>query len=108
MRSISIMVATAVVAAVLAAGTGASAQEPAQAGDVVNINTATAAELALLPGVGPSRADDIIAQRQAKPFQKPEDITKVKGIGRKSFQKMRTHITVSGPTTAKTKIKLPD
>ncbi|MDD5306679.1 MAG: helix-hairpin-helix domain-containing protein [Deltaproteobacteria bacterium] len=107
MRNISIMVATAVVAAVLAAGTGASAQEPAQASDVVNINTATAVELAFLPGVGPARADDIVAQRQVRPFQKPEDITKVKGIGRKSFQKMRPHITVSGPTTAKAKIKLP-
>jgi hypothetical protein len=38
--------------------------------------------------------------------QKPEDITKVKGIGRKTFQEMRPYITVSGPTTAKTKIKL--
>jgi competence protein ComEA len=106
MRSISIMVATAVVAAVLAAGTGASAEETAQSSEVVNINTATAAELALLPGVGPSRADDIVAQRQVRPFQKPEDITKVKGIGRKTFQEMRPYITVSGPTTAKAKIKL--
>lgn len=48
----------------------------------VNINTATAAELETLPGIGEKRAADIVADREANgPFRIPEDLTRVSGIG---------------------------
>jgi competence protein ComEA len=66
---------------------------------VVNINDASADELEVLPGIGPARARAIVEHRRAHPFRKIEEITKVKGIGRKTFGRLRPYISVSGPTT---------
>ena len=52
------------------------------AGDRVNVNTATATELDALPGIGPSKAAAIVADRTANgPFTSCADLTRVKGIG---------------------------
>src|SRR4051812_34788455 len=53
-----------------------------EADGVVNIQTATAEQLQLLPGIGPSKAEAIIAYRTAHPFARVEDILRVRGIGR--------------------------
>ncbi|ADU65217.1 ComEA family DNA-binding protein [Desulfurispirillum indicum] len=61
----------------------------------VNINTASQAELAALNGVGDQRAAAIIEYREQNgPFQKPEDITRVKGIGKSTFERNKDSITV--------------
>ena len=53
----------------------------------VHINTASAEELCALKGVGPKLAEKIIAFREASgPFQKPEDLEKVPGIGKKKLE----------------------
>jgi len=63
--------------------------------DKVNINTADKAALSSLPGVGPVIADRIIEYREKnEPFKNKEDITKVKGIGEKTFQKIKDLIVV--------------
>ena len=64
-----------------------------------NINSADVAQLSLLPGVGPVRAKAIIAHRQKTPFKTAEELVKVKGIGRKTFARLRPYVTVAGPTT---------
>ena len=87
--------------------TQASQQPQGGDGPVININTAGEKELSFLPGIGPSKAKAIIAHREKKPFKRPEDIMRVKGIGRKSFTQIRRYLTVSGPTTAKKKIAAP-
>lgn len=69
---------------------------------VVNLNTASAAQLDLLPGVGEKAAKRIIEYRSKRPFKRVEEIVKVKGFGKKKFEKMKPFVTVSGPTTAKT------
>ncbi|MBW2276229.1 MAG: helix-hairpin-helix domain-containing protein [Deltaproteobacteria bacterium] len=97
--------ASVVLLAVLVAAVSATAAEAQNTGSVVNINTASAAELSLLPGVGPSKAQAIIKYRGKHQFKKIEDILRVRGIGRKSFKAMRPHLAVAGPTTAKKKIK---
>ncbi|MCY8374674.1 helix-hairpin-helix domain-containing protein [Bacillus inaquosorum] len=64
-------------------------------GALVNINTATLDELQGISGVGPSKAEAIIAYREENGrFQTIEDITKVSGIGEKSFEKIKSSITV--------------
>jgi competence protein ComEA len=57
----------------------------------VDINTATAAQLQALPEVGPAIAKDIIAGR---PYSQPEDLKRVKGIGDKTFEKMKPRVKV--------------
>jgi competence protein ComEA len=57
----------------------------------VNINTASQAELEKLPGIGPKRAEAIIA---ARPFQKPDDLLRVPGIKRGEFDKIKAHVLV--------------
>lgn len=62
---------------------------------LININTADENELDSLPGIGPSRAKDIIRYREENGgFQNIEDIKKIKGIGESSFEKLKDKITV--------------
>ena len=64
----------------------------------ININTASALQLRLLPRVGPKLAQRIIAYRKKKKFARPSEIMKVKGIGYKTFLKLKNLITVNEPT----------
>lgn len=75
---------------------------PAAAGPqgVINLNTATVAELTRLPGIGESRAAAIIELRtKMQGFKSVEDILRVKGIGRKSFKKLEPMLRLQGSTT---------
>jgi competence protein ComEA len=105
-----LMLRGAAVCAALAlglAGGAADAAEPAKQAaplvGVVNVNTANAEQLELLPGVGPSRASAIIAHRTKNgAFKKPEDLIAVAGIGERAFERLRPYVAVSGETTAST------
>lgn len=79
-----------------AAGAGAnSAETRAVAQQLININTATEAELDVLPGVGPSTAEAIVADREENgPFSTIEDLMRVSGIGEKKFEKLAGQICV--------------
>jgi competence protein ComEA len=73
----------------------AKAERPA-ATTVVNLNTATQAQLESLPGVGAKVAERILEYRQKNgPFKKVEDLMNVKGIGEKSFLKLKPLLTVT-------------
>jgi competence protein ComEA len=61
----------------------------------ININTAAKEILIMLPGVGESTAEKIINYREThNGFKKIENIMKVKGIGKKKFEKLKDYITV--------------
>ena len=61
----------------------------------ININTASAADLQKLNGIGEKKAADIIAYREKNgPFTAIEDIMKVTGIGEKTFEKIKDNIEV--------------
>lgn len=67
---------------------------------VVNVNTATEAELVQLPGIGPSKAQAILKLRaRMGSFSRVENLLRVRGIGRKTLQKLRPMLTLKGETT---------
>ncbi len=68
---------------------------------VLNLNTATAQQLDLLPGVGPAAAKRIIDYRAQHPFAQVDELRKVKGFGKKKLEKLRPHLAVQGATTLK-------
>ncbi len=78
-------------------------QTPAQeaaaktaSGSLINLNSATAAELEKLPGVGPAMSARILEYRQKSGgFKKIEELMNVKGIGEKSFLKLKALVTIA-------------
>ena len=60
----------------------------------IDINAAGVEELVGLPGIGPTRAEAIIAERTKRRFRRIEDILRVRGIGRKTFRQLRDSIRV--------------
>jgi competence protein ComEA len=67
----------------------------AQNVEKININKASVNELMKLKQVGESYAEKIVAYREKNgPFEKPEDIMKVKGIGSKTFEMNKERIVV--------------
>ena len=80
----------------------------AEASGVVNINTADSEQLSLLPRVGPTVAQRIVDFRQENGrFQTLEDLMLVRGIGEKTFELIKPHITLEGQTSLKDKIRPP-
>ena len=64
-------------------------------GDVININTANLEQLMKISGVGKTKAEAIISYREKNgDFKKKEDITKVHGIGKATFEKIKDKIEV--------------
>ena len=84
-------------------GSAQSAAEPSPTAPptLVNLNSATLAELEALPRVGPAMAARIVAKR---PFRRPEDLRRVSGIGPSTLRALRPLVTVTpSPDTAPTR-----
>jgi beta-lactamase superfamily II metal-dependent hydrolase len=62
-----------------------------QMDSLVDLNTASAAQLELLPGIGPRLAERII---EGRPYRTVEDLRRIKGIGEHRFAEIRQHVTV--------------
>jgi competence protein ComEA len=63
--------------------------------ELINLNTASQAELETLPGIGPVLAQEIIAYRESNgSFQDIEDILEVKGIGAVKYDQIKELVTV--------------
>jgi competence protein ComEA len=69
----------------------AAAAPPAtQPGAPLNVNTASVAELDMLPGIGPALAQRIIEEREANgPYGSVEELARVRGIGASLVEKLR-------------------
>ena len=67
----------------------------------LNLNAASVAQLEALPGIGRATAERIVEYRQKNGgFKKPEDLMNVRGIGEKSFLKLKPLITVAAARTS--------
>lgn len=64
------------------------------ASDRIDLNTASAQELARLPGIGPAKAEAIVKHRAQQPFARADDLRKVKGIGDKLYDRVKDQVTV--------------
>ena len=68
----------------------------ASASAQVNLNTANVTQLETLPGIGKSTAERILEYREKSGgFKKIEDLMNVRGVGEKSFLKLKPLVTVS-------------
>ena len=106
-RSVPMLVAVLVCLASLsvAAEQTSRSAKPATAAmstEVINLNSATAAQIAALPGIGPKVAGLVVEYRQKNgPFKKIEEVMNVRGIGEKSFLRIKDRITVAAPKSDK-------
>lgn len=107
MRRLS-LVPWVVLALLLAAAPAMAAQErkeapsgAASSAAPLNLNTATAAQLEKLPGIGPKTAQLIVEHREKHgDFKKVEELMNIKGIGEKSFLKIKPLVTVGAAKDA--------
>lgn len=89
------LAAVAVPRAEAAQGRARAAAKPSPTG-IVNINTASAADLEALPGIGAKTAARIVEYRQKNgPFKKIEELMNVRGVAEKNFLKLKPQITVA-------------
>jgi len=97
-----LMVVLVILGLSVAAQAGEQASRPttpaakASASGPLNLNTATVSQLEALPGIGKSTAERILEYREKSGgFKKIEDLMNVRGVGEKSFLKLKPLITVS-------------
>jgi competence protein ComEA len=100
MRTVRMLVAAGVLLTTLVAG---QASAVATDQSLVNINTASPAELATLKGIGDAKAKAIVEYRERSgPFKSVDDLANVRGIGNKLLATLRPQITVgTGAEAAK-------
>jgi competence protein ComEA len=73
------------------AAEGPTPQEP------LSLNQASAQELQVLDGIGPALSERIVEYRTTqRPFQRPAELKRVRGIGPKTMDELRPVVTVSG------------
>jgi competence protein ComEA len=100
-------VAVVIAVLIVVAASAAVAGDTGPTG-VVNVNTAGAEQLQLLPRIGPALAERIIEFRDANgPFASVGELVAVKGIGERSLERLEPYVTTDGATTLTAKVSVP-
>lgn len=95
-RIVLLVIATGLFFAGAVAISPAAKQPPAKP---LNLNAATADQLAQLPGIGPKTAQSIVDFRNASgPFRRVEDLLAIRGISRRKLEAIRPYVTVGPPS----------
>ncbi len=76
------------------AAVGSSASGEPTSGGLVDLNSASIAELDTLPGVGRATAERIVSHRQSRPFRSARDLMRVKGIGPAKWSRLKDRVSV--------------
>jgi competence protein ComEA len=71
-----------------------AAAKPASSTDLIDVNSATLAELQKLPGIGPKISQRIVDEREKRPFTSVADLRRVAGIGPKTLEKIKPFVVV--------------
>jgi competence protein ComEA len=104
-KSLTILITLIAIISISATAFAADAQVPS---GVVNINTADASQLAMLPRVGLKAAQRVIDYRaEHGAFKKTTDLMQVKGFGDKTYERLSSYLAVDGKTTLTAKIRSP-
>jgi competence protein ComEA len=77
--------------------TAAASKKEGELTAPINVNRADQAELQKLPGIGPKLSQRILDERAKAPFKSIEDLRRVPGIGVKTLEKLRPHVTIGAP-----------
>ena len=86
----------------------AAASTPSTPQGVVNVNSATAEQLQLLPRIGPALAQRIVDFRDSNgPFHSTDELIAVRGIGERSLAQLAPFVSIDGNTTLEVKVRLP-
>jgi competence protein ComEA len=80
----------------------AAIREVPSSSRTLDLNTASETDIQTLPGIGKSMATRIL---QGRPYRTPEDLLKVKGIGKATFEKLKPLIHVSEPAQTRSQVK---
>ncbi|MGE0394015.1 MAG: ComEA family DNA-binding protein [Vicinamibacterales bacterium] len=97
------MVMTMAIAVASAAAQERNTKAPAPAPAVVNLNTASVAQLDALPGIGLKVAERIVEYRQKHGgFKRVEELMNVRGVGEKGFLKLKPMLTLGSPKAERT------
>lgn len=82
------------------AGSPALAADGGDLSGVVNVNTATAEQLMLLPGIGEAKARAILERRkQEGGYKAVDELLEVKGIGQAALERIRPFVAIQGKTS---------
>jgi competence protein ComEA len=73
---------------------------------VVDLNNASALELCTLPGIGPKKAEAIVAMRSKHAFTRVTQLLQVKGIGPKTLDRLKSRVRL-GPVATPTAAVMP-
>lgn len=91
-----------------AAETRSSVRPSPSPGNPLDINAASRNALQTLPGIGPSLSERIVEYRSTqRPFQRIEELRRVRGIGPKTLTDLRPKIVVHPTETASTAAQKP-